>query len=87
MEVASKEEHEELKALVLLQGKQITALMNGPKLPDWVTMAQAEEMLNLERKTVRKLITKGDILAKQGLRKIEISSKSILEYNLKHTIK
>ena len=54
---------------------------------EWVSVDQAKEYLNCCRQTVYALCASGEITKKQGKRKIEISLKSIREYNAKHTVK
>lgn len=54
---------------------------------EWLTVGQASVIINRCIKTVYALCDSGELVKKQGKRKIEVSAESCNEYNTKYTVK
>jgi excisionase family DNA binding protein len=86
MEVPTLEQFNNLLKTVEFLKQEVSKLSSMPSLADWVTVDQACKLLNRSDNTVREMAKRGDLVYKQGKRKMEICAKSINNYNLKHTV-
>lgn len=66
--------------------KMVQGIIDNPVTIAWYSVAQAAEALSRHECTVRQMCKDGKLNYKQTKRKIEVSVKSVSDYNLKYTI-
>lgn len=93
IEIPSPARVEALENRVGYLEKIVKALESLPPEPEWYTVDQVRELIGGRdggkpcRKKINALIKSGELIRKHNSIGIRISSKSVREYNLKHTIK
>lgn len=93
MEAVELKDHIALEKLVQVLEKRILTLESVPADPEWFTVEQVRELIGgrnngkICRQKISELIQAGLLVKKHDSLGIRISSRSVRQYNINHTIK